>query len=163
MSEKIKNVITYVFLFIILITAMAAVLANLGLFGLDPKSNFAKTTLGAVLFEIITAVIGVWKTGVLRSTTISATINFSDNELRDIDLNPNACFYEIRDMKAKIKSTGKLGVVWSHGGWECRFPSPQDQHDSILLTLTEKNGEKWEVRPFFPLTKEVNAQKEKKI
>lgn len=161
MTQKVKNIITFVFLFIILITAISAVLANLGLFGLDPNSNFAKTTLGAVLVEIVTAVIGVWKTGVLQSPTISATINFSNNDgVEDIDLNPNACLYEVRDMKANIKSKGKLGIVWSHGGWECRFPSPQDQYDSIILKLTEKNGNKWEVRPFYPLTKEVEAQKE---
>ncbi|MFX0138571.1 MAG: hypothetical protein ACFFDN_33315 [Candidatus Hodarchaeota archaeon] len=161
MTQKVKNIITFVFLFIILITAISAVLANLGLFGLDPNSNFAKTTLGAVLVEIVAAVIGVWKTGVLQSPTISATINFSNNDgVEDIDLNPNGCFYEVRDMKANIKSKGKLGIVWSHGGWECRFPSPQDQYDSIILKLTEKNGNKWEVRPFYPLTKEVEAQKE---
>jgi hypothetical protein len=158
MPAGIRNAVTIVFLFIVLLTAVAAVLANLGLWGLDPNSTFAKTTLGAVLVEIVTALILVWKTGVLQPTAVSAAIHFSNGtSADDIELDPNGCTYEIRDMRSKIKMTGSLSVVWGHAGWECKFPSPKSLDDSITLKLTERGGRLWEVRPFYPLSREVEA------
>jgi hypothetical protein len=158
MPAGIRNAITIVFLFILLLTAVAAVFANLGLWGLDPNSLFAKTTLGAVLVEIVSALILVWKTGVLHPRTVSAAILFSDHtNSAHVDLDPNGCTYEVRDMRAKIKSTGKLSVVLGHTGWECKFPSPKSLDDSITLKLSERGGTVWEVRPFYPLSREVKA------
>lgn len=158
MPAEIRNTVTYVFLFILLLTAVAAVFANLGLFGLDPNSNFAKTTLGAVLLEIIAAVVLVWKTGALQATHISAAIRFPNDVQADgVDLDHSSCYYEIRNMKAEVKSSGKVSVVWGYAGWECRFPSPGDLDESITLMLKEKNGKVWEVRPFYPLSRDVSA------
>jgi predicted membrane channel-forming protein YqfA (hemolysin III family) len=158
MSVKLRNIITYVFLFIILVTAIAAVIANLGLFNLDPDSNFAKTTLGGVLLEIVGAVIYVWRTSALQPVTGSAIIQLDGNvDPENIDWNPDLCSYEVRDMQAQVISTGKLNIVLGHAGWECKFPSPGDLDESITFRLTEKNGNVWEVRPFYPLSKEVVA------
>lgn len=160
MPPKLRDIITYVFLFIVLITAVAAVLANLGLFGLDPNSNFAKTTLGAVLVEIVAAMILVWKTGILQPSSILAAIIFPDGVSPvNVDLDLDACFYEIRDMRAQVKNKDKLGVVWERGGWQCRLPRPPDPTHLMILRLTERNGTKWEVRPFHPLSREVKATK----
>jgi hypothetical protein len=158
MSSEIRNIITFSFLFILLLTAVAAVLANLGLFGLDPNSNFAKTTLGAVLVEIVSAVILVWKSGILAPSFVSATIKFpQDIEANEIDFDISACCYEIRDSLAKVKASGKINVVLGNGGWECRLPAPSDPDESITLTLKEKNGKIWEVRPFYLLSRDVTA------
>jgi hypothetical protein len=164
MPTKIKNIVTLSLLFILLFTAIAAVLANLGLFGLDPNSNFAKTTLGAVLIEIISAVVLVWKTGALQSNYISASIKFtSDGQVENVSLDPDGCSYEIRNMKAEIKDTGKVNVVWGVGGWECKFPSPTDLDESITLTLKERTGKVWEVRPFYPLSRDVSAIEQEQV
>jgi hypothetical protein len=160
MSIQTRNLITYVFVFIILITAVAAVVSNLGLFGLDPNSNFAKTTLGGVLMEIAGAVIFVWRTSALQSGSVSAIIRFPKNiNPESINWDPESCSFEVRDMQAKVKSSGKLNVVLGHAGWECKFPTPGDLDESITLRLTEKGGTVWEVRPFYPLSREVEAVK----
>jgi hypothetical protein len=158
MPPEIRNVATVVLLLILLLTAVAALLANLGLFGLDPNSNFAKTTLAAVLLEVVAAVVLVWKTGALQRTFVSAIIRFPDDiQPGSVDLDLSLCCFEVRDMKAEIKSSGKVNVVWGFAGWECRFPSPTDLDESITLTLKERNGRTWEVRPFYPLSRDVVA------
>ncbi len=160
MAPRTRTVVTYVFLFIILVTAMAAVAANLGLFGLDPTSNFAKTTLAGVLVEIAGAVIYVWRTSALGPGNVSAVIHFEDeDEPENINWDLEACTYQVRDMQAEVKSNGKLNIVWEHAGWECKFPSPEKLDESVTLTLTDKQGRVWEVRPFYPLSREVNAVK----
>ena len=160
MPIQTRNLITYVFLFIILITAIAAVVSNLGIFGLDPDSNFAKTTLTGVLVEIVTAGIYIWRTSALQSGTVSATIRFPNTtNPESIKWDPESCSFEVRDMQAKVKSSGKLNVVLGHAGWECKFPPPGDLDESITLTLTERGGTVWEVRPFYPLSREVEAVK----
>jgi hypothetical protein len=158
MPSRVRDIVTFSLLFILLLTAIAAVFANLGVFGLDPKSNFAKTTLGAILIEIVSAVVLVWKTGALRSLSISATIRFpQDIQPEDLHFDVTACCYEIRNMKAEVKSFGKISVVFGNGGWECRMPAPEDFDDSITLTLKEKCGRVWEVRPFYALSRDVKA------
>jgi hypothetical protein len=156
-----RQITTYVFLFIVLLTAVAAVAANLGLFGLDPNSNFAKTTLLAVLVEIVAAVIIVWRTTTLEETSVSAVIELPAGMDPDqVDWDANGCFYELRDIQAEVKSKQKLSVVFGHAGWECKIPRPNNLDDSVTFTLTEKNGTTWEVRPFYPLSRTVVAVKQ---
>jgi len=155
MPSSLRNATTIVFLSIVVLTAISALLSNLGIGGLDPNSNFAKTTLGLVLVEIVGAVIIGWKAGILTPTTISAVIEFSGQDSGYINLDLASCTYEIRDVKAKVKSTGRLNIVWGFAGWECKFPSPNDLDDSIMLRLQEKKGKKWEVRPFYPLSRGI--------
>ena len=157
MPPEIRNIVTLVLLFILLLTAVAAVVANLALFGLDPNSNFAKTTLGAVLIEIAAAMVLVWRTGALKPAHVSAAIRFPVMPPDSVDLDLASCYYEVRDVRAEVRQSGRVNVVFGHAGWECRFPSPTDLDESITLTLKEKNGRMWEVRPFYPLSRDVNA------
>jgi hypothetical protein len=60
-------------------------------------------------------------------------------------------------MKAELKSSGKISVVFGNGGWECRIPAPNDLDESVTLILKEKSGRVWEVRPFYALSRDVNA------
>jgi hypothetical protein len=161
MSNEVRNVVTIVFVFIVLLTAVAAVAANLGLFGLDPNSAFAKVTLGAVLVEIVTAVLLVWRSGGLMPSVASAVIAFEGEEDPkgvDLDLDAEDCTYRVTDMRAKVKETGKVGLVYGNAGWECKFPSPKELDVSVTLRLVEKSGKAWEVRPFYPLSRDVKAR-----
>ena len=152
--------ITWVLLFIVLITAIAAIAANLGLGGLDPESSFAKTTLKAVLVEIVVALVYVWRSGALRPTTVSASIRFPDGvDPKDVDLDPGDCKYEIRDAKSDVKGSDNLAVVQQWGNWTCKLPYPEEPDYSMILRLKERNGTEWEVRPFYPLSQSVRATK----
>lgn len=159
MSTEMRNVVAMVLVFIVLLTAVAAVAANLGIFGLDPDSTFAKTTLGAVLVEIVSAVIYVWRSGGLVPTMASAIVAFEgESDPGAIDLDAEGCTYRITDMRANVKESGKVGLVYGHAGWECKFPSPKELDVSVTLRLVERGGRVWEVRPFYPLSRDVSAR-----
>jgi hypothetical protein len=159
MSNEVRNIVAIVLVFIVLLTAVAAVAANLGLFGLDPDSTFAKTTLGAVLIEIVSVVVYVWRSGGLSPSMASALISFEGHDdPRRVELDAQACTYRVTDMRAKVKDAGKVGLVYGHAGWECKFPSPKELDVSVTLRLVEKGGRVWEVRPFYPLSRDVSAR-----
>ena len=159
MSSEVRNIVGVVLVFIVLLTAVAAVAANLGVFGLDPDSTFAKTTLGAVLVEIVSAVVYVWRSGGLVPSMASASIAFEgEADPKGVELDADSCTYKITDMKAKVKESGKVGLVYGHAGWECKFPGPKELDVSVTLRLVEKRGKVWEVRPFYPLSRDVTAR-----
>jgi hypothetical protein len=161
MTTETRNTVTYVFLFIVLLTAIAALASNLGLFGLDPDSNFSKTSLVSILVEVAAAVIYVWQTGALQPNTVSAFIPLSQNTESSIgNLDPDNCTYIVRSIKSEIKDEGKVAAVLRNAAWEFRLPSPKMLDDSITLRLVEKDGTVWEVRPFYPLSTQVTAVRE---
>jgi hypothetical protein len=135
---------------------LAALVANLGLFGVSQDSTFAKTSLGAILLEIVGGLIYVWRTGVLSGKAISVVIQFPEN-LGKVLLDTDKCFYEVRDQQANIRAKGKIGVaIGISGSWECRIPTP-GEYESVALQLTARDRKVWEVRSFYPLSRTENA------
>ena len=153
----VKKSTVYVLLVIVLLTSVAALAANLGVFGLDPNSNFAKVSLTAILVEIVGAFVYLAKQAYSGSPmTISAMIKFPDtidqSHLSNMQWDHSKCVYEIRDRQAQIESQGQVTVVLGSGGWECKLPNVNGLDDSIELRIVENNGKVWEVPSFYPLT-----------
>lgn len=159
----IKKTTAYTLLSIVFLTSVAAIAANLGLFGLDPNSSFAKVSLTAVLVEIVGAFVYLARQSYTSQlTAISAVIRFPDdidhNRLADMRWDYTKCTYEIMDGKARVKSSGNMAVVLGDGGWECRVPTPDELDDSVELRMVEDNGTVWEVPGFYPLTRTLTAR-----
>ena len=69
-------------------------------------------------------------------------------------LNSKKCAYEFKDGNRRVKS-GKIEVVqiYPSGIWQCTLPPEAKRLTddySIVLNLTEANGKKWRVGPFYP-------------
>ena len=89
----------------------------------------------------------------------SAVISFEgEGDPKGVELDAEGCTYRITDMRAKVMESGKVGLVYGHAGWECKFPSPKELDVSVTLRLVEKGGKVWEVRPFYPLSRDVTAR-----
>ena len=158
MTDSMQGPTTAVLLFIVLMTAIAAVAANLGVFGLDPESRFAQVTLSAVLVEVAAAVIFIWKARALEPSTVIARIRFPDGaHAEDISLDLDSCSYEIRGSASKVRS-GRPSLTYGNAGWECRIPSPTGMEQAVRLTLVDRSNRRWEVRPFYPLARDVDAR-----
>lgn len=159
---SVRRSTAYVLLAIVLFTSIAAVAANLGLFGLDPNSNFAKVTLTSVLVEIVAAFVYLAKqTYNNEPTTITAAIKFpnsvDESHLSNVRWDHANCIYEVMDAQANVTSRGQIALVLGNGGWECKIQNLDDIDNSVELRLVEEDGVVWEVPRFYPLTRTVNA------
>lgn len=141
-----RRTVLFVFLFIIVITAIAGVLALLGLF---PKADpqFGRWIMGVLLVEILAAVIGFLK---YRPEAMFVNILFPPSiKPQKVDLDQNKCTYEIRDKDGNVKSYKVVPIV-GPGGVQCRLSSNVNPSDYVRLNLIEKNGKEWEVPYFCP-------------
>lgn len=67
-----------------------------------------------------------------------------------IEVNIDACYYEVRDARNQVKSSGKMMPFLGPGGWQCRLPSDVEPDDYVKLRLSDMDGGNWEVRYFVP-------------
>lgn len=60
--------------------------------------------------------------------------------------------------RGKKIDEGKISIALAAGGWQCTLPSTIKTKNVFKLDLVERNGKKWEVKPFYPLaiTKKPN-------
>ena len=136
----------YAFLGITALTAVVVLLANIGVFGEAVRtSEFAKWGITAV---IVTATVAAFKWW-LPSFDAKISLDFSPQNPFDIDLDQDNCTYELREA-GKIIETGKIDLALSHANWQCALPSSVKPKQVVKLNLAERNGKKWEVRPFYP-------------
>jgi hypothetical protein len=161
-----RKLVIYALVAIVLLTSVAALAANLGLFGLDPGSNFAKVSLSAILVEAaVTFFFLARQVFSGSSKTISATIKFPDtidqSHLLNMRWDLPKCMYEVRDTQAQIKDQGQVVIVLDNSGWECKLPNVRGLDDSIELRIVEDNGKVWEVPSFYPLTRTLEAREGK--
>lgn len=139
----------YAFLGITALTAVVVLLANIGVFGEAVRtSEFAKWGITAVIAEIVTATVAAFKWW-LPSFDAKISLDFSPQNPFDIDLDQDNCTYELREA-GKIIETGKIDLALSHANWQCALPSSVKPKQVVKLNLAERNGKKWEVRPFYP-------------
>ena len=141
-----RRTVLIVFLFIIVVTAIAGVLTLLGLF---PKADpqFGRWIMGVLLVEILGAVVGFLK---YRPEAMFVNILFPPKiQPQKIDLDQNKCTYEIKDKDGKVKS-GNIVPMPGPGGFQCRLSYNVNPSDYVKLNLVEKNGKQWEVPYFCP-------------
>ena len=151
MKERIVFLIA--FLAVTVLTAVVVLLANIGIFGDSVRtSDFSKWGIGAVLAEIVGATIVAFKWTV-NPGNIQVNLDFSPKVPIDVDLDVDNCTYEIRE-EGKITATGKIDLSFAQGGWQCTLPAVATLNSFriIRLNLTERSGQKWEVKPFYPLS-----------
>ncbi len=157
MKDSTAVVTTYVFLFILLLTALCALAANLELFGLDSDSNFARATLAGVLLEVAGALVIVWKTKGASQADVIAVIQFPEGiAAEDVSLDVSRCRFELL-ADGKVLKQGSANASFDVGGWVCRLPTPSDANQIVSLKLFDDAGSEWRVKPFYPLSKSVSA------
>src|SRR6185503_10283563 len=66
------------------------------------------------------------------------------------NLDLDKCTFEVRDADGKPRLHGAAGLKWGHGGWTFNTPLSVRASESILMLLVERDGQKWEIRPFDP-------------
>jgi hypothetical protein len=138
------------FLGVTVLTAIVVLAANIGVFGEAVRtSDFAKWGIGAVIAEIVGATVAALKWS-LSPFDIRVNLDFSPKDSLDVDLDVDKCTYEVRE-EGKIIEKGKIDLALAHGGWQCTLPSTVRPKHVVGLNLTERSGQKWEVRPFYPL------------
>ncbi|KPV65061.1 MAG: hypothetical protein AOA65_0564 [Candidatus Bathyarchaeota archaeon BA1] len=147
---KERMILLIAFLAITVVTAVVVLLANIGVFGEAVRtSDFSKWGVGVVLAEIVGATIAVFKWSLLP-VDIKVNLDFSPKSSIDVDLDVDNCTYDIRE-GGRIIATGKMDLAFAQGGWQCALPSTVRLNHIIRLNLIERNGQKWEVKPFYPL------------
>ena len=146
------------FLLLTALTVVAVLGANIGVFGEAVRTSFfAEWGLTAVIAEIVGAIVFAFKWS-LSSPKIRVLLDFSPRAGVDVYLDPDNCTYQVRD-EGGIINEGKVTVTLEEG-WQCTLPSTTKPEDSITLSLVERDGRKWEVRPFYPfaVTKQPNER-----
>ena len=147
---KERSIFLLAFLGITVLTAIIALGANIGVFGEAVRiSDFAKWSIGVVLAEIVGATVAAFRWSLLPFD-IRVNLDFSPKDSIDVDLDVDNCTYEVRE-EGKIIEKGKMDLAFAHGGWQCALPSTVRPKHVVKLNLTERSGQKWEVRPFYPL------------
>lgn len=148
MRERL--ILLIAFLAVTVFTAVIVLLANIGAFGEAVRtSDFSKWGIGAVLVEIVGATVAAFKWSFLP-VNIQVNLDFSPKMPVDVNLDVDNCTYEVRE-QGKIVATGKMDLALGQGGWQCNLPATVRLNSIIRLNLIERNGQKWEVQPFYPL------------
>ena len=150
MAERETRIMLMAFVAITVITALVALAANIGLFGEDVRlSNFSSWALTAVLAEIIGATVLAFRRLVVAPGTVYVNVDFPDKDPIDVDLDGDSCTYQITRDHDKIEN--RAIIVFGEGGWQCQLPPSVRATDIVQLSLIERTGQKWEVRPFRPM------------
>ena len=146
------------FLALTAFTVIGVVGANLGFFGeVGQASPIALWGLAPVVAEVVGATIMAFK-WLLSPYRVSVVLDFTPMDSGLVDLNADKCTYEIRE-DGKLVEKGYITVASTRGGWECTLPLTVKPKQVVSLSLREKNGEQWDVKPFYPLSTTQKAIK----
>jgi hypothetical protein len=75
----------------------------------------------------------------------------------DVDIDGDKCQLLIRDKHSRPKSERNLSLLLGSGGWYFRLLEEVENSDSVRLEIVERNGRRWEVKPFDPYETVVQA------
>jgi hypothetical protein len=159
MNDRNRTLIFIAFLVLTILTALAALGANLGFFG-EPvrNSNFASWSMAAVLGEIVAATVVLFRVAVVPRGPIDLTLSFKDKDGFEVDLNEDQCTY-LLVTEAGPRPEKRLFVYTDkqHGWWQCRLPPDATEHDLVEFRLIERNGARWRVPRFRPVLQDRMA------
>jgi hypothetical protein len=89
---------------------------------------------------------------------VSVVFDFAPMDSGLVDLDVDECTFEIRE-DGKLVENGHVTVASTRGGWECTLPPTVKPKQVVSLNLREKNGNQWDVKPFYPLSTTQKAIK----
>ena len=135
MADKGKMIFLVVFVLITALTAVAVLLANLGIFGSEVRqSDFAKWGIGGVLGEIVLATVAAFKWEFFSSKNMLIIF-----ELKSLASETNliGCSYEITDVKGQRVDKGEVRIARdrTHGHWKCFLPLPSNMKYEHTTTM----------------------------
>ena len=147
-QQKLNSILFIGFIVITFVTAIIVLLANIDVFGEEIRnSDFAKWGIGAVLAEIVAVTILAFKQSINLTARLKVNLKFPDPP-NQIDLDSSKSTFEIKK-QGKIV-TGNLTPVLGVGGWQVTLPSDVGTEDLVRLFFEDTQGQKWEVRWFYP-------------
>ena len=133
------------------IITVAALVANLGLFGeSEVVVAFAKWGMTSVLGVIITTAIGISKGLFTKAHRLRVSLDFESRPPGDVRLDTERCTYQLLDEDGNQIQEGKITPVPEGQSWECTLPAKAWESFYIKLNLEERGGiNKWVVGPFY--------------
>jgi hypothetical protein len=142
-----------VFVVITLLTALAVLGAAVGWLP-DADDRLLKWGIPAVLGEIVGTTVLYVRAPMTRALLVN--LDFSRATKKAVNLAGTGT-YIIRDSSGKTKRKGTVVPIHVDGGWKVQLPGSMAANDSVTLTFTTLEGDRWEVWPFLPyvLTKEA--------
>ncbi len=126
----------------------------------DRISMLAPLVLLGLVIVLVFVIVWI-KPEILQFKAITVTLTFCEPchdkpaELQkvkpiEVGLDITECVLEIRDEKGNVKHSRTPNLTFGPGGWAFRLTEYVGPNDNIRLELVERNGRKWEVRPFYP-------------
>ena len=144
MKESEKRYLIIAFILITVFTALAVVLANIGILGETVRgSEFAKWGMGAVLGEIVISTVALFKFEFLSQTEFWFNLEFPDSSVNFSEKKNGT--YEIISNKETIDS-GDVLLVFEQGGWIWKLPVKITPDYTIIMNLVDDNKKVWTVK-----------------
>jgi len=134
------------------VITIAALAANLGLFGhSEILAGFAKWGLAGGLGVNIPAKVGISKGLFTRAHRLRVSVDFPSREPGDVTLDADQCEYQLLDEDGKEIKRDKIIPVREGLSWECTLPPKALESFYIKLYLAERGGRqaKMVVGPFY--------------
>jgi hypothetical protein len=150
MADNIQQRVLMIVLILTSIITLAAVAANLGLFGeSELVSNFAKWGLTGVLGVIVTTAVGISKGLFSKTNKLRVSITFKEKQPGEVRLDTTKCEYQLLDDKGNEIEKNKLTPVIKGQNWECTLPEKAIESFYVKLFLSDLGGVNWIVGPFY--------------
>jgi len=148
-KEGQQSLVLKVLLILTSVITIAAVGANLGLFGEgESVTSFAKWGMTSVLGFIITAAVGISKDLFTEGYRLHVPIVFENKEPGEVLLDPARCKYELRDEDYRVTKEDTVIPVEEGAGWVCILPAKTRESNTITLYLQDEEDTIWRVGPF---------------
>jgi len=149
-TEELQALVLKILLVLTSVITIAAVAANLGIFGeSEIVASFAKWGLTGVIGVIITSAIGIYEGLFTKAHRLRVSLEFESRPPGEVRLDTEKCEYYLLDEDGKEIQKDKLTPVREGQNWECTLPVKAWESFYIKLKLEERGGIKWVVGPFY--------------